>query len=510
VSTTKSFGGVSYALPNNREAKGWGTATAAFLQAVADKALPVTGGSYALTAELNLGSTYGLLLPYIKSATANIAAAGQVRLARADTVSWRNQANGADLALGPNSSNVLQFNSIDLLDKTSTQTGITNKTFTSPTFVTPALGTPASGVLTNCTGLPNGGTTATSANTASAIVARDGSGNFSAGTITATLTGNVTGSLTGNVTGNVTGSSGSCTGNAATVTTNANLTGDVTSVGNATTLTNAPVIAKVLTGYTSGAGTVSATDTILQAIQKLNGNDATNANLTGDVTSVGNATTYAATVPILKGGTGQTTANAALNALLPAQGSASGKALTSNGTDASWVAAPTNTLAQYNADVGDSSNARTATNTNLLGDVKASTVSATVTMTIASPCVVTWTAHGLATGDKVYFTNSGGALPTGVSASTGYWVNVVTTDTFKIYTTLANAVAGTSAINSSGSQSGTHTGVSGAWSIPLPPSAAPSEARRQVAGTSARGLPVRRSPTAQRSRPPTPTCPPST
>jgi len=38
--------------------------------------------------------------------------------------------------------------------------------------------------------LPNGNTTAASANTASAIVARDGSGNFSAGTITAALTGN--------------------------------------------------------------------------------------------------------------------------------------------------------------------------------------------------------------------------------------------------------------------------------------------------------------------------------
>src|SRR5207237_2867334 len=35
----------------------------------------------------------------------------------------------------------------------------------------------------------NSATTATNANTASAIVARDGSGNFSAGTITANLTG---------------------------------------------------------------------------------------------------------------------------------------------------------------------------------------------------------------------------------------------------------------------------------------------------------------------------------
>lgn len=52
---------------------------------------------------------------------------------------------------------------------------------------------------------------ADTANTAGKVVARDGSGNFSAGTITANLTGNVT--------GNVSGSSGSCTGNAATATT---------------------------------------------------------------------------------------------------------------------------------------------------------------------------------------------------------------------------------------------------------------------------------------------------
>jgi hypothetical protein len=70
----------------------------------------------------------------------------------------------------------------------------------------------------------NSATTATSSNTNSAIVARDGSGNFSAGTITANLTGNVT--------GNVSGSAGSTTGNAATATTLATardfqLTGDV-------------------------------------------------------------------------------------------------------------------------------------------------------------------------------------------------------------------------------------------------------------------------------------------
>lgn len=50
-----------------------------------------------------------------------------------------------------------------------------------------------------------------------------------------TFSGTSSGTNTGDQT-NISGSSGSCTGNAATVTTNANLTGPVTSVGNATKL----------------------------------------------------------------------------------------------------------------------------------------------------------------------------------------------------------------------------------------------------------------------------------
>jgi hypothetical protein len=65
----------------------------------------------------------------------------------------------------------------------------------------------------------NSATTAASANTANAIVARDASGNFTAGTITAALTGN-----------------------ASTVTTNANLTGDITSVGNATSIASGVIV----------------------------------------------------------------------------------------------------------------------------------------------------------------------------------------------------------------------------------------------------------------------------
>ena len=58
---------------------------------------------------------------------------------------------------------------------------------TNPTLIGPALGTPTSGTLTNCSGLPNSGTTATSANIASAIVARDVNGNFVTNRVDTTL-----------------------------------------------------------------------------------------------------------------------------------------------------------------------------------------------------------------------------------------------------------------------------------------------------------------------------------
>ncbi len=54
-------------------------------------------------------------------------------------------------------------------------------------------------------GSPTITSNATSANTNSTIVARDGSGNFSAGTITANLTGNVAGQLNGTITSGTTG-----------------------------------------------------------------------------------------------------------------------------------------------------------------------------------------------------------------------------------------------------------------------------------------------------------------
>ena len=120
------------------------------------------------------------------------------------------------------------------------------------------------------TGVITLGSSATSAGTAGAIVARDASGGFTAGTITAALNGNA------------------ATATSATSFTGP-LTGDVTGTQAATTIAATTVTGKVLTGFTSAAGILAASDTLLSAISKLDGNVALKAPLasptfTGSVT----------------------------------------------------------------------------------------------------------------------------------------------------------------------------------------------------------------------------------
>lgn len=81
--------------------------------------------------------------------------------------------------------------------------------------------------------------------------------------------------------------------------------------------------------------------------------------------------------------------------------------------------------------------------------------SATVTITIATPGVVTWTAHGMAANDPFSLTTTG-ALPTGLSVDVIYYVSAtgLVAGSFQ-----CSATAGGASINTTGTQSGTHTGA---------------------------------------------------
>jgi len=82
----------------------------------------------------------------------------------------------------------------------------------------------------------------------------------------------------------------------------------------------------------------------------------------------------------------------------------------------------------------------------------ANTCGNTLTVTVASPAVITKNNHGFVAGDQVIFTTTG-ALPTGLTKYTRYYVlsTGLTTNSFRVSTT-----SGGSAVNTSGSQSGTH------------------------------------------------------
>jgi hypothetical protein len=70
----------------------------------------------------------------------------------------------------------------------------------------------------------------------------------------------------------------------------------------------------------------------------------------------------------------------------------------------------------------------------------------------ASADTITLSDHGFADDDLVQLTNSGGALPAGLSTLTNYYLIVVDKDTFKL-----SASAGGSAIDLTGQGTGTHS-----------------------------------------------------
>lgn len=89
-------------------------------------------------------------------------------------------------------------------------------------------------------------------------------------------------------------------------------------------------------------------------------------------------------------------------------------------------------------------------------DCTATLVAAKVLGAITSNAIAI-TAHGYTTGLVGQVTNSGGALPTGISAVTDYYIVVIDANTVKLATSYANALAGTTITCSGGSGTNTFT-----------------------------------------------------
>lgn len=104
MSTPVTFHGVTYAVPVQGDLL-WGPALTRYLVALGTYAVGVP-----LVADANFGSTYGLLAKYFTSVTTLPSTVGVLRLAKTDSIGWRNQTNGANLLLAIDSSNNLTYN----------------------------------------------------------------------------------------------------------------------------------------------------------------------------------------------------------------------------------------------------------------------------------------------------------------------------------------------------------------------------------------------------------------
>jgi hypothetical protein len=176
----------------------------------------------------------------------------------------------------------------------------------------------------------NARTTAASANGAATIVSRDSNGDFAANTVSASFSGNgvaITAINASNIsTGtidNARTTASSSNGASTIVLRDVNGSFDA-NVVNATNLSGGGTSITSMNASNLSAGTVASA--------RVSG---AYANITG-VGTVTSGTWQGNTVAILYGGTGQTTANGAFNALAPSQTGNSGRYLTTDGANTSW------------------------------------------------------------------------------------------------------------------------------------------------------------------------------
>jgi hypothetical protein len=124
-------------------------------------------------------------------------AAGQIMAGNAGGTAFATVSVSGDATLDNTGALTIANNAITnakLANNSVTSAKIANGTITNDDiFATAAIGDTKINTISSAGKVANSATTATSANTASAIVARDASGNFSAGTITANLTGTASG-----------------------------------------------------------------------------------------------------------------------------------------------------------------------------------------------------------------------------------------------------------------------------------------------------------------------------
>lgn len=114
MATTVVLNGVNYTIPATGDSN-WGDTVSQYLIAISSTVLQKTGGVFTLTGDVDFGTSFGIKSSYFTSKAANPAATGAVRLASADAINFRNNANSADIALGKDTSDNLSWGGVSFL-----------------------------------------------------------------------------------------------------------------------------------------------------------------------------------------------------------------------------------------------------------------------------------------------------------------------------------------------------------------------------------------------------------
>jgi len=333
------------------------------------------------------------------------------------------------------------------------------ETLSNKTLVAPALGTPTSGVMTNVTGTAAGltvgsATTATTATNVSggtaSVTTLAASGAVSGAGFAALLASpsaiGSTAPSTGAFTTLAASSTVSGAGFTALFASPPAIGGTAASSGKFTTVSASGQITSTVTTGTAPLVIASTTNVANLNASSLSGATFASPGAIGS----GSASTGAFTTL-----NNTTASGSALNGTLGATAAASALVTT---LGASGLITPTSTAGIAGTSTNDNPSAGSIGE---FAEVILPGTAATVTMTIAAPCVVTYTSHGMAVNGNcagclaVYFTTTG-ALPTGLAINTTYYATIIDANTFHLSTTIANAFAGTY-ITTTGSQSGTQT-----------------------------------------------------
>lgn len=113
MSIPLTINGAVFEYPQNFD-EDWGVDATGWAQAVTAGALYLSGGNFPLTAQVNFGNSFGIKVLNVTTETANPATIGYLKLSKTDSIVFRNNANSANLVLGIDGSDMLNFNGTPL------------------------------------------------------------------------------------------------------------------------------------------------------------------------------------------------------------------------------------------------------------------------------------------------------------------------------------------------------------------------------------------------------------